>query len=44
MAYKHEGFWRTMDTLKEKQVLEDMEERDDILWQPRLHIPGRVAS
>ena len=24
MAYKHEGFWRSMDTLKDRQVLEDL--------------------
>ena len=27
MAYKHEGFWRSMDTLRDRQVLEDMVER-----------------
>ncbi len=27
MAYKHEGFWRSMDTLKDRQVLEDMVEQ-----------------
>jgi glucose-1-phosphate cytidylyltransferase len=23
MAFKHEGFWRPLDTLKDKQVLEE---------------------
>jgi len=35
MAYKYEGFWRAMDTLKDRQVLEDMIERGDVPW--RLH-------
>ena len=29
MAYRHEGFWRSMDTLQDKQVLEDMVEQGD---------------
>ena len=34
MAYKHEGFWRSMDTLRDRQVLEDMvEQRRDALAQ-----------
>ena len=24
MAYKYEGFWRAMDTLRDRQVLEEM--------------------
>ena len=23
MAYRHDGFWQPMDTLREKQILED---------------------
>ena len=33
MAYKHEGFWRPMDTLKDKQVLEDMVEKGTMPWR-----------
>jgi len=33
MAYKYEGFWRTMDTLKDRQVLEDMIERGEVPWR-----------
>ena len=33
MAYKHEGFWRSMDTLKDRQVLEDMVEQGDMPWR-----------
>jgi glucose-1-phosphate cytidylyltransferase len=32
MAYKHRGFWRSMDTLKDWQVLEDMVEKGDVPW------------
>lgn len=35
MAYRHEGFWQPMDTLREKQLLED-------LWQSG-HAPWSVA-
>jgi len=33
LAFKHEGFWRPMDTLKDKQVLEDMVERGLMPWR-----------
>ena len=33
MAYKHEGFWRSMDTLRDRQVLEDMIEKGDMPWR-----------
>jgi glucose-1-phosphate cytidylyltransferase len=29
MAYKYEGFWRAMDTLRDRQVLEEMVERGE---------------
>ncbi len=32
MAYKHEGFWRSMDTLRDWQALEDMVENGDMPW------------
>lgn len=32
IAYKHEGFWSAMDTLKDRQVLEDMVEQGKTLW------------
>jgi glucose-1-phosphate cytidylyltransferase len=32
MAYKHEGFWRSMDTLRDWQSLEDMVEKGDMPW------------
>ncbi len=32
MAYKHEGFWRLMDTLRDRQMLEDLVEKGDMPW------------
>jgi glucose-1-phosphate cytidylyltransferase len=32
LAYKHEGFWRAMDTLRDKQMLEDMVEDGSMPW------------
>jgi glucose-1-phosphate cytidylyltransferase len=33
MAYRHEGFFRSMDTLKDRQVLEDMAEQGKMPWR-----------
>jgi glucose-1-phosphate cytidylyltransferase len=33
MAYKHEGFFRSMDTLRDRQVLEDMFEKGVTPWR-----------
>jgi glucose-1-phosphate cytidylyltransferase len=33
MAFKHEGFWRPMDTLKDKQVLEDLVAKGTMPWR-----------
>jgi glucose-1-phosphate cytidylyltransferase len=33
MAFKYEGFWRSMDTLKDRQTLEDMVEKGDVPWR-----------
>jgi glucose-1-phosphate cytidylyltransferase len=35
MAYKYEGFWRAMDTLRDRQVLEEMIERGETPWRPQ---------
>lgn len=32
VAYRHDGFWRAMDTLRDKQVLEDMVEKGNMPW------------
>jgi glucose-1-phosphate cytidylyltransferase len=45
MAYKYEGFWRAMDTLRDRQVLEEMTERGDTPWQPNSrHVAAAVNS
>jgi glucose-1-phosphate cytidylyltransferase len=40
IAYRHDGFWRAMDTLKEMQELEALYEQGQppwAVWQPREH-------
>lgn len=37
MAYKHEGFWRSMDTLRDWQALEDMVEKGNMPWACQMH-------
>ncbi len=32
-AFKHAGFWQSMDSLRDKQVLEDLWEGDTALWK-----------
>jgi len=32
MAFRHEGFWRPMDTLKDRQILEDLVEKGTMPW------------
>jgi glucose-1-phosphate cytidylyltransferase len=43
MAYKYEGFWRAMDTLRDRQILEEMVERGETPWSQRANIDG-IAS
>jgi glucose-1-phosphate cytidylyltransferase len=38
MAYKYEGFWRAMDTLRDRQMLEEMVEKGNMPW--RVGAPG----
>ena len=33
MAYKHEGFWQPMDTLREKNLLESLWESGQAPWK-----------
>jgi glucose-1-phosphate cytidylyltransferase len=40
MAYKHEGFWRSMDTLRDWQALEDMVEKGNMPWNRQMRAPG----
>ena len=39
VAYKYEGFWRAMDTLRDRQLLEEMVEQGEIPWRP-----GKTSS
>jgi glucose-1-phosphate cytidylyltransferase len=32
MAYKYDGFWRSMDTLRDRQLLEEMVEQGNMPW------------
>lgn len=41
VVHKHTGFWRPMDTLKDRQVLEDLLEKGNPPWQPGAGISGR---
>jgi glucose-1-phosphate cytidylyltransferase len=34
LAFRHDGFWRPMDTLKDRQILEDLVERGKMPWLP----------
>ena len=43
MAYKYEGFWRAMDTLRDRQVLEEMVERGETPWRRPANVNGSVA-
>src|SRR5207244_3759701 len=38
MAYQHEGFWRAMDTLRDRQELEDMVEKGKMPWRPHASV------
>jgi glucose-1-phosphate cytidylyltransferase len=42
MAYQYEGFWRAMDTLRDRQVLEDMVERGETPWRLRADIDSKA--
>lgn len=33
LAYRYDGFWESMDTFKDKQVLDDMHARGDAPWE-----------
>jgi len=37
IAFKHEGFWRAMDTLQDKRVLEEMVEKGSMPWRNHLN-------
>ena len=33
VAYKHEGFWQCMDTLRDRRLLESLWQSDDPPWK-----------
>ncbi len=33
MAYRHDGFWQYMDTLRDKRVLESIWESGEVPWK-----------
>jgi len=37
MAYRHQGFWQAMDTLREKNILEDLWARGNAPWVINTH-------
>ena len=41
MGYRHQGFWATMDTFKDKQALDQMYERGDTPWELWKRSPGK---
>ncbi|MFM1815012.1 MAG: hypothetical protein RLZ98_1707 [Pseudomonadota bacterium] len=44
MALKYDGFWRAMDTLRDRQVLEDMVEQGDMPWRSWDQMATRNAA
>lgn len=44
LAFKHEGFWRPMDTLKDKQVLEDLIEKGSLPWRVNSIAPPTIRK
>jgi glucose-1-phosphate cytidylyltransferase len=44
LGFKHEGFWRPMDTLKDKEVLEDMVEQGRMPWRLSKTVPAVLAT
>ena len=44
LAYKHHGFWRAMDTLRDRQVLEEMVEQGTMPWDRRDTLAARLAA
>lgn len=44
MAFRHEGFWRPMDTLKDKEILEDLVEKGTMPWLLKSDSPAAAAD
>jgi glucose-1-phosphate cytidylyltransferase len=46
MAYKYDGFWRSMDTLRDRQTLEDLIEKAALPWrvEPKRHSCDKLGG
>ena len=44
LAFRHEGFWRPMDTLKDKEVLEDLVEQGRMPWRINGAVPAVATT
>jgi glucose-1-phosphate cytidylyltransferase len=44
MGYKYEGSWRAMDTLRDRQVLEELVERGEMPWRVREEVRVGAVS
>jgi glucose-1-phosphate cytidylyltransferase len=44
LAFRHDGFWRPMDTLKDKEVLEDLVERGRVPWLVNVAPPAAASK
>ena len=44
MAFKHTGFWRSMDTLRDRQILEEMVEKGQMPWSRAESLLVRAAA
>lgn len=42
LAYRYEGFWRAMDTLRDRQILEELFDRGEMPWRLRNGKPQGV--
>jgi len=44
LGYKHNGFWRAMDTLRDRQMLEEMVEQGRMPWNRHESLACRAAA
>ncbi|MCB1441985.1 MAG: glucose-1-phosphate cytidylyltransferase [Methyloceanibacter sp.] len=44
LAFKHHGFWRAMDTLRDRQLLEEMVEQGRMPWDRRETLACRMVA
>jgi len=39
MAWKHDGFWHAMDTLRDRMILEEHAAKDELPWRGKVGAP-----